>query len=109
MTNTTPSTRIRPETHFRQFSLSPSRLNNSNIIFCVRECSVLTKNDCREDDGDDRASEDDTESIRNRHEADTGKAAHKTNGSSKALEKHLFNSLLYLTSMSTNIKYLVIK
>ena len=88
MTNTTPSTRIRPETHFRQFSLSPLRLNNYNIISCVRECPVLTKNDGREDDGDDRASEDDTESIRNRHEADTGKAAHKTNGSRKALYKH---------------------
>ena len=86
VTNTTPSTMIRPETHFGQFSLSPLRLKNSNVIFCVRECSVLTKNDGREDDGDDRTSEDDTESIRNRHEADTGKAAHKTNGSSKALE-----------------------
>ena len=88
MTNTTPSSRIRPDIHFRQFSLSPLRLNNSNIIFCVRECPVLTKNDCREDDGDDRASEDDTESIRDRHEADTGKAAHKTDCSRKALEKH---------------------
>ena len=78
MTSTTPNRRRNPEKHFKLFSLSPGNMENS---FENDNLSVHTKDDGREDHGDDRASEDDTESIRDRHEADTGQASDEGDGS----------------------------
>ena len=78
VTSTTPSRRRKPEKHFKLFSLSPANVENSlenGKLF------VSTEHDGREDHGDDGAGEDDAESIRDRHEADTGQAGDGGDGS----------------------------
>ena len=58
--------------------MSPKNIENS---FKNAKLEVNTKDDGREDQCDDRAGEDDTESIRDRHEADTGQAGDGGDGS----------------------------
>ena len=65
VTKTTPTISKRPDKHFGQFSLSPEY----STSFEELNKSVLTENDSRENDCDDRAGVDDTEGTRDWHEA----------------------------------------